>query len=416
MDILNKPISDMSFSDIVDFCELKVIEGVSLEYKADFPKDLAKQFVTFSNTQGGLIIIGVSEDPKTGLPDKWEGIDEAGKPIDRVYQTAANVVPFPSFEVSTTDAVNGKLFVLIRVKEGAAPPYTTNSDPTPWVRTGNISTPLRPANREELLQLITKRERAQQAREAAIEFTHLNFDLDLADAERERQCMLQDPNKAKDTYKHPLGIGDLTAIFDVSVMPFYPDRHLLEYSDLSFSSLHNLLGNAWQETAFIHGTKSVPGGLTAFFWQNIWGAIVSNQIYFNGHTYMATDVLQTRDDQRTVSAYTIADYLHKELEIAKHVFEKTGYNGQVSVHASLRGGMGATTTPPQDHHWREAEGKLRLGEYTWTMDTDTATMSDMKSLATLNVNLLKRICWDIGLGEVPDGVILDFFKARGWYK
>ncbi len=414
MDILNKPITSMSFADIVDFCKLKIIEGVSLEYKQDFPKDLAKQFVTFSNTQGGLIIIGVAEDPKTGLPEKWDGIDITAKPIDRVYQVAANVIPFPSFEVTTTDEVDGKGFVLIRVREGIAPPYMTNSDPTPWVRTGNISTPISAANREELLQLMTKRERSQQARDMAIDFTRLNFDIDIADAEKERQSLVNKPGQTENIYKQPLGINDSAAIFDVSVMPFYPDRNLLEYKDLS--QMQGLLGNEWQDTAFIHQTKSIPGGLTAFHWQNWSGVIIANQIFFNGHSYMAADVLRTHDNQRTVSAYLIADYLHKELEIAKTVFIHAGYNGQVSVHASLRGGKGAITVPPDDRFWNDSRGKLRYSDYKWVEDTNTASMLDKEQLAELHLKLLKRICWDIGLGEVADSLISGFFEARGWYK
>ncbi|HEY5268501.1 MAG TPA: ATP-binding protein [Candidatus Saccharimonadales bacterium] len=414
MDILNKPITSMSFADIVDFCKLKVIEGVSLEYKQDFPKDLAKQFVTFSNTQGGLIIIGISEDPKTGLPEKWDGIDATTKPIDRVYQIAANVIPFPSFEVTTTDEVGGKVFVLIRVREGMAPPYVTNSDPTPWVRTGNISTPIGAANRDELLQLMTKREQAQHAREAAIDFTRQNFDIDIADAEKERQAMVSKPGQTENIYKHPLGISDLAAIFDVSVMPFYPSQNLLQYGDLS--QMNTLLGSEWQNTAFIHRNKSIPGGIKAFHWQNWSGVIVANQIFFNGHSYMAADVLQTHENRRTVSAYLIAEYLHKELEIAKTVFVHAGYNGQVSVHASLRGGKGAITTPPDDRFWNDSRGELRFGEYKWVEDTDTASMLDKGQLAEVHLKLLKRICWDIGLGEVANSLISGFFEARGWYK
>src|SRR5665811_1385106 len=140
MNILYAPVGSLAFNDIVAFCQQKIIEGVTLEYKVDFPKDLAKQFVTFSNTQGGLVIIGVGED-QNGYPDSWDGVTNTGKLIDRVHQIAANVVPFPTYEVATTDEVKGKVFVLIRISEGSAPPYATTSDPTPWVRTGNISTP-----------------------------------------------------------------------------------------------------------------------------------------------------------------------------------------------------------------------------------------------------------------------------------
>lgn len=80
MDILNKSVKTFSFDNIVDFCKQKHIEGIQLDYKREFPsKGLAKHFAAFSNTRGGIIIIGVEEDRKTGIPKAWEGIKNEGK-------------------------------------------------------------------------------------------------------------------------------------------------------------------------------------------------------------------------------------------------------------------------------------------------------------------------------------------------
>jgi hypothetical protein len=413
MDILNTPITEMKFADVVAFCMLKVIEGVTLEYKSDFPKDLAKQFVTFSNTQGGLIIIGVEEDPKTGLPVKWEGIDATTKPIDRVYQVAANVVPFPQFDVVTTDNNNGKVFVLIRIREGAAPPYATNSDPTPWVRTGNISTPIRSANREELLQLMTKRDRAQGAREAAIEFTRQIFELDVADAERERTKEFA--TKPNEVYAHQLGIGDMAAIFDITVMPYYPNRPLLEYGDIM--PTNPLLAEAWQSTPYINGERSIPGGITSFTWSRMMGMISNGQIYLSGLSYFALDVLRVQSSVRQVNTFAISEIIWHELMIARKVIGRARYNGQLSMYASLRGGKGATTLPPFESLFpSDTPGKLRHGEYKWAAEADTTVLVDDAQLANVHVELLKQICWDIGLGEITDDVIIGYFDKRGWYK
>lgn len=412
MDILNTPISTMKFDDIVAFCRLQIIEGVNLEYKVDFPKDLAKQFVTFSNTQGGLIIIGVEEDPKTGLPIKWNGIDEITKPIDRVYQVAANVVPFPQFEVTTTDPIRGKVFVLIRIREGAAPPYATNSDPTPWVRTGNISTPIRTANRDELLQLMTKSERAKNERDIAILFTRHTFELDVADAENERRQEYKD--KPADTYASALGISDMAAVFDITIMPYYPNRPLLKYSDVL--PTHVFLGNAWQHTPYIHGEKSIPGGITAFTWSRIDGGITNGQIYLSGLNYLAYDVLRTKEKSREISTYFISDIIQQEFMIARQVFTKAGYNGQLSIYSSLRGGKGAYTYPPIENLFHDDHGIIRYDEYKWEAESDTATLTSDTHLADVHLQLLKQICWDIGLSEISDDAIRQHFTKRGWYK
>lgn len=135
VNLLVRDIHDITYSDVVEFCEQKVLESVQLDYKLNIPKDLAKHFATFSNTQGGLIIIGVGEDAQ-GFPTTYNGVPNDGKLVDRVHQFAANVTPLPTYDVCTTGEQNGNVFILVRIDEGAATPYNTLNDPTVWIRTG----------------------------------------------------------------------------------------------------------------------------------------------------------------------------------------------------------------------------------------------------------------------------------------
>src|SRR6266446_6437007 len=146
MDLLAQDFNTITFQDVVDFCDQKIVESTELDYKRVIPRELAKHVAAMSNQYGGLIIIGVEEDPKTGTPSKYEGITNDGKLIDRIHQVANNVRPLPSYTVRTTDEGKGKVFLLVRISEGGAPPYTTINDPTVYLRTGNITTPLRQAD------------------------------------------------------------------------------------------------------------------------------------------------------------------------------------------------------------------------------------------------------------------------------
>src|SRR5829696_7959051 len=139
MKILTTLIRELTFNDVAAFCAEKHVEGIQIDYKQDFPqKGLAKQFAAFSNTRGGIIIVGVEEDSKTGVPLKWEGIPNQGKLIDRVHQFAANVEPAPDYDVCVTDESNGNVFLLIRIFEGDRTPYYVQNDSNIYVRTGNI--------------------------------------------------------------------------------------------------------------------------------------------------------------------------------------------------------------------------------------------------------------------------------------
>src|SRR5260370_4430740 len=176
MNPFSQPFNEVAFNDVGAFWKQKHPESTTLDYKKDVPRDLAKHFATFSNTLGGMIIVGVEEAPATGEPLMWEGVINEGKLLERVNQFAANVNPIPTYNVRLTDEKNNKIFLLINILEGDAQPYLANGDPTVWLRTGNISRPLRQADREELVRMVEKKNLAIQVRDhnliTAMSFFH----------------------------------------------------------------------------------------------------------------------------------------------------------------------------------------------------------------------------------------------------
>ena len=107
MDLLAREFDAITFRDVVEFCDQKVVENAELDYKQVLPRDISKHFAAMSNRYGGLIIVGVTED-SNGKPVTDEGIVDDGKQIDRVHQIANTVRPLPTYQVRTTDKVNGK--------------------------------------------------------------------------------------------------------------------------------------------------------------------------------------------------------------------------------------------------------------------------------------------------------------------
>lgn len=163
MNMLKKPVSEISFNEVVEFCNEAHGEGVQIDYKKDFPSNgFAKHFAAFSNTRGGIIIIGVEEDRKSGIPVSWTGVVKDAKQIEKIHQAASNVEPIPSYEVHATDEVDGKCFVLIRINEGDKTPYYVQNDFNIWVRTGNISNPIGIASPDGLELLFGKEKRPKR--------------------------------------------------------------------------------------------------------------------------------------------------------------------------------------------------------------------------------------------------------------
>jgi len=194
MKLLSMPIDKFSFDDIVEFCETKQVEGIQLDYKLNLTskKDgLAKHFASFSNCRGGVIIIGVEEDERTGLPKSWNGIEVDGKLMERIHQYAANVDPIPDYEVVHTDAKNGKSFVLIRIYEGLNTPYYVHNDAHLYVRTGNITKLIDDASPDLIELLFGKRKAASEARRMALTMSEQLFDAQMARCFSQTQMAIQ---------------------------------------------------------------------------------------------------------------------------------------------------------------------------------------------------------------------------------
>lgn len=173
-----RPIQSLRFEDVVRFCETQERENVVLDYKQEISskspaKQIAKLVAAFANTQGGIVIWGVKESDKDGIPCK----DQVGmvlgsdpkKTISDVCRT--QVFPPPQVEVSEflsnlSDPTRG--FLVARVLPGKLVPYTF--DGVIYVRVNDSSDPV-PADLATVRYLLDRRkpfEDAQTQRRSAM--------------------------------------------------------------------------------------------------------------------------------------------------------------------------------------------------------------------------------------------------------
>lgn len=86
-------------------------------------KNLAKEFVAFSNAEGGIIIFGVSDSGDIkGL--NVDEIEELGQLIGNVANE--NIIP-PIHPLVQNISVDNKKIIVISIKSGASKPYSTSS-------------------------------------------------------------------------------------------------------------------------------------------------------------------------------------------------------------------------------------------------------------------------------------------------
>jgi predicted HTH transcriptional regulator len=231
MEILRRPVHELTFADVEEFCQRGIPEGTQIDYKKDLSqKGLAKHFAAFSNARGGLIIIGVEEDA-TCKPSKWEGVNPADKYEERIHQQAKDVDPIPRYEVFTTNTgTNGNVFVLVRIQEGDLTPYYVQNDANIYMRTGNITklcTEL--ASPQETARLFGKRENAQLAREAWLKRAELLYDSTIARFHKQHEKWHK--INISNTVYAPIPVHK-SAILTAFIQPYFPNQNLTSPQEL----------------------------------------------------------------------------------------------------------------------------------------------------------------------------------------
>lgn len=120
VNINNKSWDQLSFSDIETFL-IDGEENTFFEFKEDREPNekLIKEIVAFSNTYGGYVLLGVSDNKSIGGCIAWNE--------QRIHATIHDsVLPTPIFDVKTLMRADGITIYVIKVEEGPMPPYITS--------------------------------------------------------------------------------------------------------------------------------------------------------------------------------------------------------------------------------------------------------------------------------------------------
>lgn len=173
MNLFLKDLNDLTFQDIVDFCEQNFPESLRLDYKrelssADPREQVIKGLSAFANTQGGLLLYGVGTKGSSKYPD-WPSDGMALEPdfekkVTRwcIEHISPPVVPFIKWIDNPN--VQGKGFGVVRTEMSWHAPHTMEGGTKIFVRRADNSDPL-PATLAEIELLRNMRERALRREE-----------------------------------------------------------------------------------------------------------------------------------------------------------------------------------------------------------------------------------------------------------
>lgn len=404
MDVLAQDFATITFQDVVNFCDQKIVENTELDYKMVIPKGLAKHFAAMSNRYGGLIIIGVEEDPHTGKPSRYDGIIDDGKQIDRVHQLANNVRPLPTYDVRTTNEVSGKVFLLIRIGEGGAPPYTQVNDPTVYLRTGNITTPLRPGDAEVVRELYAKRETATEVRQANVE--------------RPRRVLASlyiQEILSRDIRRG--GRGWQTPSVQAYLQPFYPNRELAQpreiHAALDGMRVTNQV-DKWRSFPALYNIRPIERGMLAVRQHPKDNTSHSvDQIYANGlfwHHEQNGAAVQG-DESEKINLADIARIMYTTLLFGRKLYSRFNYSGLVQGRMNLDSAQGRPVSGILPVGQREMEVPAAISErYMWPIEANTHQLGNDNWLTDYFYRTMREIYWDLGFTDVAEQVLTEFLE------
>jgi hypothetical protein len=164
-----KDFNALNEDDLKALCSIS--EGWYIEYKSILPdsKKIAKSIASFSNSYGGLYILGVEADKQNNCAIDFPGVNSK---LDSIHDAVrGNLNPFPYFDCYTVGLKDGNYVIIVAVKEGIEPPCI-HSDGRIYRRQESSSDPIPENNRYSLDQLYNK---SQKYKERIEDFRTLDY-------------------------------------------------------------------------------------------------------------------------------------------------------------------------------------------------------------------------------------------------
>jgi schlafen family protein len=416
-----KSINEISYDDVVRFCQAGNSESFILEYKRDFPSNdaIAKAIAALANTYGGLLIIGVNAPAGKPVPP-FEGItfDSSLKYEDKIESVVLSHIREPVFpEIRVCDPVNGKTFVVIRVSESHLTPHRVSDNRRIYVRTGQQSTPVEEATWDKVEWLISRRKKSEDFRELLLAEAENYFE----DACQLRGIRLDD----RDHY---------FAILTLRTIPIFPQHPLLPFKELAGIENHIRVSG-------FHSLPLVPAAMS--FIQNgvhhleVMGHKEGESAHGKGFEYTYLNAFGTylykRDEgefdkkqrvmpdgskqeiiTKQLSFVSVFIRLYMFLEAAVKLYERMGYWGTLLLQIELKNALGVIVPHP-------FQGRIVIASEDRAVTVPSAELRWEKRLAVHELRAQRReivleltdaIAWSLNIRYLNKERILELIKTN----
>jgi hypothetical protein len=330
--LYTSPIDSITWNAVEEFCAQGIAEGTYLDYKRDFPTELARTIAAMANTLGGVILIGVEEgvDGKPKMP-------LVGVPLDRgLAERVTNIVltnitppVFPEVAVCS-DASKTKAILVIRVPQSPETPHAIRQNTRVYLRTENRNNPEELATLDQVEWLQSKRTRSIALRD------HL-----FTEAIQRSDILFGQVVRSQGVRKQ--AFGEPPANLMLRVVPQFPGQQFKSPPELR-SVLRNI------QVRDYYGTDDVfpLGGSNAVLLQNgayvgtILDAVTGKRSYYTelsvfGQLFYRQTLVTKMGEQNLIRASELFCRLDEFTTSSKKFFEQIGYQGFVLLSCSIYG-------------------------------------------------------------------------------
>jgi len=339
--IYTSPIDSISWDDLQEFCKQGIVENTYLDYKADFPDDLARTIAAMANTSGGVILVGVAEtlDGRPVVPAA--GIAHAKGLSERVTNIVIDSITPPVFpEVCVCiDESLDRAMILIRVPQSPEGPHAIKKNTRVYLRTGNRNSPETLASVDEVEWL-----RAKRAKSAALK-GHLSQQ---AGSRAGALFALASESQSNPSASQPMLV--------LRVVPTYPAHSFVDppalkkiFREIAVPDYYGTASSfpigargpvLVQDGAYMMATLDDDRGSRHYF----------TELSVFGQFYYQQIVSATYKDMTIVRASEIFCRLDEFARAAKRFYGAIGYQGYVSMMCSMYG-----TRQGRLAHWTPSE-------------------------------------------------------------
>jgi len=400
--IYTKKIEEITYKDIVDFCNEQIRENISLDYKEAVDSSLAKTIAAMANTWGGLIIIGAEDnDSKPKLPLK--GIELKEHLREQVNNIVlGNITPpvFPEIQVCSSDDGKTELIV-IRVPQSNTTPHAIRGNTKVYIRTDTSNEPEELATVDRVLWLVNRREKS-------VELKNNFFD--------KSQSRLQKLTGKKVPIEH--------ADIIMSASPLYPYEVMIDYRKLRNGILEQIKTNGFGQSfpVNVHYASFEPtqNGSYSLIYKQETGFVSYEEVNHYGFFYHRADMARSKklDDvkiQHLCFQISILVDIDLFLQSMEKFYSILGYWGFIEIRVVLNNiGEVSFTDLPAPRGKYKIENELRTPIDNNLFINKEVSFKDLsEKRMELVISIFTELAWAIGFPWIDEAKIKELFE-KGW--